>query len=459
MAFESLMVRGFEAILLQGPGVYYRSLGFITGAWDRLKEIKKEIKKMFFRKKVLPALIALLMVITFIPFTTSTASATDYTRTYLHAYDVTTGQIFTEGIEWFFMQGGSAVKRDNYTFEVSTYYSFIAYLPDDSPYVAVEWREGNPLTGNVVGPASGWNEVRMGLEDEYHYYLILEPKCPKDGGRHEWSQLIKKATRTEDGGIYEKCDKCETENLIAPITAIGSIELEPDATPYTYDGKAKRPGVTVLDANNEAIDPQYYTVTYKNNINAGTAKASVIFNTYYEAEEDLPFTIEPMEIIPSVKVANQVYTGKALEPAVTVKMGDVTLINGTEYTLKYTNNTKVGKASANVTLQGNFSGNKAATFRILPKKAGISSAVPGKKLMKVTMTTKAAATGGSTYEIKYRVKGTSNWKTATTTAKTKTIKNLKKGKQYQVKVRAYKSVSGTKYYGAWSKVKTTKKIK
>ena len=46
-----------------------------------------------------------------------------------------------------------------------------------------------------------------------------------------------------------------------------------------------------------------------------------------------------------------------------------------------------------------------------------------------------------------------------TKAKTKTIKKLKKGKQYQIKVRAYKSVSGTKYYGAWSKVKTTKKVK
>ena len=50
-------------------------------------------------------------------------------------------------------------------------------------------------------------------------------------------------------------------------------------------------------------------------------------------------------------------------------------------------------------------------------------------------------------------------KTTTTKNKTKTIKKLKKGKQYQIRVRAYKSVSGSKYYGAWSKVKTTKKVK
>ena len=33
---------------------------------------------------------------------------------------------------------------------------------------------------------------------------------------------------------------------------------------------------------------------------------------------------------------------------------------------------------------------------------------------------------------------------------------LKKKKKYYVRVRAYKSVSGKKVYGAWSKVKTVK---
>ena len=36
------------------------------------------------------------------------------------------------------------------------------------------------------------------------------------------------------------------------------------------------------------------------------------------------------------------------------------------------------------------------------------------------------------------------------------ISKLKKKKKYYVRVRAYKSVSGKKVYGAWSKVKTVK---
>ena len=33
------------------------------------------------------------------------------------------------------------------------------------------------------------------------------------------------------------------------------------------------------------------------------------------------------------------------------------------------------------------------------------------------------------------------------------------GKKYQVKVRGYVKVNGQKYYGNWSKIKVTKKIK
>ena len=56
---------------------------------------------------------------------------------------------------------------------------------------------------------------------------------------------------------------------------------------------------------------------------------------------------------------------------------------------------------------------------------------------------------------KITVKGKDNY----TGTLTKTIKKLKKGKVYQIKVRAYKKVNGVTYYGAWSKVKTTKKVK
>ncbi|MBQ0018475.1 MAG: hypothetical protein KBS63_04575 [Clostridiales bacterium] len=59
----------------------------------------------------------------------------------------------------------------------------------------------------------------------------------------------------------------------------------------------------------------------------------------------------------------------------------------------------------------------------------------------------------------YKQKGTSKWKYKTTTSQSKTIKKLKKGKRYYVKVRAYTTVDMTKYYGAWSKTHLSSKIK
>ena len=42
------------------------------------------------------------------------------------------------------------------------------------------------------------------------------------------------------------------------------------------------------------------------------------------------------------------------------------------------------------------------------------------------------------------------------TATKKTVKKLKSGKTYQVKVRAYKAVDGKTYYGTYSAVKKVK---
>ncbi len=38
----------------------------------------------------------------------------------------------------------------------------------------------------------------------------------------------------------------------------------------------------------------------------------------------------------------------------------------------------------------------------------------------------------------------------------KTISSLTKGKTYYVRIRTYKTVSGTKYYSAWSSTKSVK---
>ena len=66
-------------------------------------------------------------------------------------------------------------------------------------------------------------------------------------------------------------------------------------------------------------------------------------------------------------IPTQVYTGSAIEPAVTVKDGETTLTLGTDYEVAYSNNVNAGTATATITGKGNYSGEKAATFTITPK--------------------------------------------------------------------------------------------
>ena len=178
----------------------------------------------------------------------------------------------------------------------------------------------------------------------------------------------------------------------------------------------------------------------------------------YTGSEEVSFTIKPASIsskVASLSATKYVYSGTAKKP--TVKISGLT--SGTDYTVAYTSNTKVGKATVTVKGKGNYSGTLTKTFKINPKKAAVSKATPGKKKLTVKMGTKVASTGGATYQIAYKQKGTSKWKYTTTTKQSKVISKLKKGKRYYVKVRAYKTVSKVKYYGAWSKTKLSNKIK
>lgn len=63
-----------------------------------------------------------------------------------------------------------------------------------------------------------------------------------------------------------------------------------------------------------------------------------------------------------------------------------------------------------------------------------------------------AVSGASGYQVAYRISGTSTWYYTTVTTNQKVFTSLR-NKNYYVKVRAYKTYSGTNYYGSWSSEK------
>ena len=119
--------------------------------------------------------------------------------------------------------------------------------------------------------------------------------------------------------------------------------------------------------------------------------------------------------------------------------------------MSFADNVKPGKATVTITGKNAYKGKKTVTFSILPKKVKLVSLKPGKAKITVTWKKGAAITG---YEIEYSLKknfSASKTVTVSGAATVKTqIKNLKPGKIYYVRIRAYKKVGSKKYYSEWS---------
>lgn len=152
-----------------------------------------------------------------------------------------------------------------------------------------------------------------------------------------------------------------------------------------------------------------------------------------------------------------VYTGKKINQPVTVSCGDKVLTEGVDYETVYLNNKNIGRAQIIISGIGEYKGCIVAEFNILPRKMEISKLKAGKKAF--TLNWKTDKTVGA-YQIKYSAsKNFANAKTVTVTnvnSKTKTIKKLKSGRKYYVKMRSFKSVDGTKYYSNWTAAKSVK---
>lgn len=156
----------------------------------------------------------------------------------------------------------------------------------------------------------------------------------------------------------------------------------------------------------------------------------------------------------AITIGRLSYTGSYVKPSVTVKSGNKTLHQGTDYTISYNKASRVGAAvKITVTGKGFYTGKATKSAYIVPAKPVLSSVKAGKRSMTVTY---RKTTGASGYQIAYSTNQKSGYKYINLNNKVskKTISNLKSGKKYFVRVRAYRSINGKKYYGDYSSIKT-----
>ena len=268
------------------------------------------------------------------------------------------------------------------------------------------------------------------------------------------------------GSKHRECTVCKKVLETAEIPALSRISISKSSvtlstSTYAYDGKAKKPGVTVKLNGKTLKNGTDYTVSYSNNTKVGTATVKITGKGNYTGSVSKTFKIKNDFKKATISgISNKSYTGKNITQSITVKYNGKTLKNGTDYTVSYSSNKNVGTATVKIAGKGSYTGTITKTFKINPAKQEIQKLTAKSKAFFVDWAQKGSATG---YEIQYATnsKFTSAKKVTITNNKTDktTVSKLSGKKKYYVRVRSYTTVKGTKYYGAWSSVKdvTTKK--
>lgn len=160
---------------------------------------------------------------------------------------------------------------------------------------------------------------------------------------------------TKNFKIVAQLSKC----TVAPIPA------------QQYTGSAVTPTLTITCGTNILVEGTDYVVSYANNINIGTATATIrsAKNSNYLGSTTATFSIgnDVGGFIISGYAPSYAYTGSAITPGIIVESGTATLSQGTDYTVTYSNNIDAGKATITVTGVGRYSGTQTANFIIEPK--------------------------------------------------------------------------------------------
>ena len=110
------------------------------------------------------------------------------------------------------------------------------------------------------------------------------------------------------------------------------------------------------------LDPGYIVTGLPEGTDTSANPVTVILNNDVTVKVKKLLTADMIAAIPA-----QTYTGSAIQPALTVTDGLLTIIQESDYTVSYTDNTEVGTATATITAtaDGNCSGSASKTFAIV----------------------------------------------------------------------------------------------
>lgn len=146
----------------------------------------------------------------------------------------------------------------------------------------------------------------------------------------------------------------------------------------------------------------------------------------------------------------QTYTGKAIKPKVTVKVGKKKLTKDKDYTVSYSSNKSVGKGYITIKGKGSYTGSVKKGFYIQPKAVSSLKATAYSTKIKLSW---SKATGAKGYQVYQYNSQSGKWVKLPTTSKTScTVTGLDSVTTYKFRVRPYAKVGSKSLYGEWKTV-------
>lgn len=248
------------------------------------------------------------------------------------------------------------------------------YSGEVSDYVDILQAGG---TAYVTGKKEG--AVRLYLGNRSEYFKDKPYATVTVTHRHERGDwLTEEATETKAGYRYRICSICEEEidGEVLPATSLSVADVELSEATVIYNRNEAEPKVRVYAGGIRLTEGVDYTVSYSNNDKVGTATVTVTGMGYFHGSKAVDFEIvkrEPVDISSldiSLKDKGVSYTGKKLEPKLTIKEGGYTLVKGTDYTADYQNNVSVGTGKVTVKGLDEYKGSFTLTFEIQPADIG-----------------------------------------------------------------------------------------
>ena len=217
----------------------------------------------------------------------------------------------------------------------------------------------------------------------------------------QWTTTVPTGTEAKEYTVYYKIVNDANHKAVEPQQFKVTIDqatltaAQLTETNFIYNQQEQTALVSYVNAGTIVVPATSYEITGNKATNVGNYEAKMTGKGNFKGEVKVQWSIvaanaQLFDI--TLGTTEYTYDGTAKTPTVTVKDGEATLVENTDYTLAYTANTNAGTATVTATGKGNYSGTKTATFTIKP--ATLTSVTLAQTEFQYNLFTPVAQTAG-----------------------------------------------------------------